>query len=504
MLQAQTNSARSNEIERGRAGEVAIRRVSYGALAAFFLALIAYNFVDIDIWHQMALVRESMLAGHLLKADPFAYTPTLTPWIDHEWGAGAIAFFTTRWLGGWTIILLKFLIAMATGFVCLCCAEKMGADFRVVAVCAPLAIFLAHLGFFSAIRAQVYTFFFTALLMLLWQLDQTGTRRWIIGWLFLFALWVNLHAGFVVGIGLMFLYWLEQVLRGREARHLLWVLAGMILETCLTPYGLSYFSYLRRALVMARAYAPEWRPIWVLGAWWTFSFAVAVAVVFYCFRSVGIRKLAGILPLAATALEAMQHRKLLPLFAVAWLCFVPFYLSQTAAADWIVQFVQRRMRFTIAAWALFGCASMVAAVRQRPWELFVPQPTYPVGAVNYLREQNFRGNLMVPFRLGAYVSWNLFPAVKISLDSRYEETYPSTVVENVFRFYEAGTGWREILNAYPTDAVLVPRESAVAEKMGETRWRKVYRDREFDLFVRPGISLAEEDRSAMSFRGTFP
>ena len=503
MLQAQTKSALSNDAGRGRAEQVVIRRVSYGALAAFFLALIAYNFVDIDIWHQMALIRESISAGHLLKTDPFAYTPTLTPWIDHEWGAGAIAFLATRWLGGWTIILLKFLIAMATGLVCLCCAEKMGADFRVLAVCAPLAIFLAHLGFFSAVRAQVYTFFFTALLILFWQLDQSGSGRWIIAWLLLFPLWVNLHAGFVVGIGMMFLYWLEQVLRRTEACHLLWVLAGMILETSLTPYGMSFFGYLRRALVMARPYAPEWQSIWVLGAGWTFSFTVAAVVILYCLRSLGIRKLVGILPLAATAVEAMLHRKLLPLFAVAWLCFVPFYVSQTAAGRWIVQFVQRRARFTVAAWALLGCASVVAAVRQKPWELFVPQPIYPVGAVNYLREQKFTGNLMVPFRLGAYVSWKLFPAVKVSLDSRYEETYPTSVVENVFRFYEARPGWRDTLNAYPTDAVLVPRESAVEDRMGETEWRRVYRDREFDLYAKSG-SLPEEDRSAVSLRGTFP
>jgi len=481
-----------------------LRWATLAGCTAFFCQLIAYNFVDIDLWHQMALIRESLAVGHLLKNDPFAYTPTLSPWIDHEWGAGAVAFFATRWLGPWTIILLKFLIAMGTGVICLRCAESKGGEFRVLAICAPLAIFLAHLGFFSAVRAQVYTFFFTALLILFWQLDQTGSRRWIFVWLLLFPLWVNLHAGFVVGIGLMFLYWLEQVLRGRKAGRLLWVLAGMILETCLTPYGLSYFGYLRHALVMARPYAPEWQPTWVLGAWWTFSFTVAAAVVLYCLRSVGIRKLVGILPLAATAVEAMLHRKLLPLFAIAWLCYMPFYLSQTAAGGWIVQFVQRRTRFTVAAWAPFGCASVVAAIRQKPWELSVPQPIYPVGAVNYLREQSFSGNLMVPFRLGAYVSWKLFPAVKVSLDSRYEETYPNNVVESVFRFYEASPGWQAALDAYPTDVVLVPRETAVAEKMMEVGWRRVYRDREFELFARPGRSLPEEDRSAVSFRGTFP
>ena len=196
-----------------------LRWTTLAGCTAFFCQLIAYNFVDIDLWHQMALIRESLAVGHLLKNDPFAYSPTLSPWIDHEWGAGAVAFFATRWLGPWTIILLKFLIAMGTGVICLRRAESKGGDFRVLAICAPLAIFLAHLGFFSAVRAQVYTFFFTALLILFWQLDQTGSRRWIFVWLLLFPLWVNLHAGFVVGIGLMFLYWLEQVLRGRRAGH---------------------------------------------------------------------------------------------------------------------------------------------------------------------------------------------------------------------------------------------------------------------------------------------
>src|SRR5579862_7444387 len=32
------------------------------ACALFFCALISYNFVDIDIWHQMALIRESLAA----------------------------------------------------------------------------------------------------------------------------------------------------------------------------------------------------------------------------------------------------------------------------------------------------------------------------------------------------------------------------------------------------------------------------------------------------------
>ena len=48
-----------------------LRWATFVGCGAFLCQLIAYNFVDIDIWHQMALIRESLAAGrHLLKADP--------------------------------------------------------------------------------------------------------------------------------------------------------------------------------------------------------------------------------------------------------------------------------------------------------------------------------------------------------------------------------------------------------------------------------------------------
>jgi hypothetical protein len=481
-----------------------LRWVSLLGVASFLVALISNNFVDIDIWHQMALIRASLSAGHLLRADPFAYTPTLSPWIDHEWGAGAVAFFATLWFGGRAMLVVKFLLALATGLLCVRGSEEMGADLRLVAVCAPLAIFLAHLGFFSVVRAQVYSFFFTALLLLFWQFDGRGSRGWMVAWLILFPLWVNLHGGFVVGIGLMALYCVEQFLRGKDIRGPLFVLAAMLPEVFLTPYGTSYVSYLRRALLMARPYAPEWRPVWDLGPFWTICFAGALALVAYSVVSAGIDKTTGILPLAATAVEATLHRKLLPLFAVAWLCYVPFYLQQTVAGQWVLRFVDRRRRFALAAWATLACVGMAAAIRQEPWQLLVSQPIYPVGPVEYLAEQKFEGNVMVPFRLGAYVSWKLFPAVKVSLDSRYEETYPDSVMENIFGFYDARPGWRSTLDGYPADIVLVPRDTAIAQAIPEAGWPRIYRDREFDLYVRPGRSLAKEDWSSRSFKGVFP
>jgi hypothetical protein len=212
----------------------------------------------------------------------------------------------------------------------------------------------------------------------------------------------------------------------------------------------------------------------------------------------------GILPLAATAGEAALHRKLLPVFAVVWLCYAPFYLQQTPVGKWLLEFAQRRRPFVLAAWSTLAFVSIVASVRQKPWDLRVPQPIYPVGAVEYLAEQRFQGNVMVPFRLGAYVSWKLYPAVKVSLDGRYEEVYSDQMMREGFNFYEAGSGWRATIDAYPTDLVLAPRAAPVCDQMRQTEWVAVYVDNDFVLYARPGRSLAARDERGRSFAGVFP
>lgn len=158
----------------------------------------------------------------------------------------------------------------------------------------------------------------------------------------------------------------------------------------------------------------------------------------------------------------------------------------------------------VAASFAFALVCVTASVRQEFWRLAVPQPLYPVGAVNYLDQQHFRGKVLVPFRVGSYVSWKLFPAVKVSLDSRYEEVYPEQVVADVFRFYEAGPGWQSVLEDYPPDLVLVAKDSPACGKIQQLSWAQVYSDREFELYARPGLNLPVVAEGAMSFAGVFP
>ncbi len=114
---------------------------------------------------------------------------------------------------------------------------------------------------------------------------------------------------------------------------------------------------------------------------------------------------------------------------------------------------------------------VVVAVPRQPWQLTIPttaggptgdQIIYPAGAVAYLRQQGFQGNLITPFVEGAYVSWELWPDVKVSLDSRFDVAYQDGLLEEQERFYRMEAGWQEFLWRYPTDAVLLCPDSRCA------------------------------------------
>jgi len=485
-----------------------LRALPYLFCAALLLALISYNFIDIDLWHQMGLIRASLRAGHLLTQDPFAYTPTIQPMVDHEWGAGVLAFFAAQWLGGAGILLLKFTAAFGAIGIAIRIAESRGATPAVLAFLVPLGVCLSYLGFLPAIRAHAYSFLFTAGLIWVFEMDRVGERRWLLASIACFPLWVNLHGGFVVGLGFTGLFAIEQMLARKPYRHILVVLALFALGTLVNPYGSAFFSYLVRALTMARARIPEWGPIWTLNWPFTTGYIIAVLVAAYSVVATRTSRIAGVLLILVSALEALLHRKFLPFFAITWIAYVPAMFQSTAAGAWLQNFSRKRRRFLLIAAGALIAACLISAIRTPFWRVQVPQvpgeASYPVGAVEYLRQLNFHGNIMVPFRSGAYVSWKLYPAVKVSIDSRYEVAYPDTWVESSFRFYEGAEGWQNTLAAYPTDLVLARQNSPVTSRLGRIGWNLIYEDAEYEVFSRPGLGLPLIDRNTTEFHGTFP
>lgn len=472
--------------------------------------------IDYDIWHEMALAREIFVSGEVPKADVFAYTPTSTPFVHHEWGAGVVAYFLATQFGSAGILVLKYLLVAAMAAFCFWCARRRGGPVENWAILVIPASWIVGIGYLP-VRAQAYSF--AAVAALFWCLyrDDEGSRKWILPWLLVFPIWANVHGGCSVAFTIIGAHWVERVIVRKPHAHLLGVAGAMFALLLVNPYGTDYPVYLWRALRMARPNITEWRPIWLHDQALIYPYAICLAITAYAFIDT-LRRRAG-LPfgsavVALTAMAGAKHVKLAPLFAIAFISFVPAWLAASPVGRRMAS-VNRNWRDVVAgpwmAWIVALTASGVL-IGGDTFRISVPGSSpdnsdtrlYPVGAVDYLRDQKFAGNLMTPFEMGAYCMWKLHPAVRVSLDSRYELVFSDELFEEHGGFYNARPGWDRTLNAHKTDVALIPANAKVAREMPSSGWTRVYSDSAYELYARPGLSLAQVKREGTPPDGTIP
>jgi hypothetical protein len=500
-------------------------------LFAILLQVLAHSPVaDLDMFHEMALIREALADGRLARQDVYAYTPTVSRVVHHEWGTGAVLYFVAvaAGLGGGGILVLRFLLLAGVAVCCYVCARYRRARGAPLAVLTPVAIGLMA-GGVSPVRAQLFTFLFLACLLVTFEWDRKGNRRWPLLWLPVYLVWLNMHGGFVVGAGLFALYTLERFARALHGSssaslafagtwHLFLAGAAMVVLPLINPYGWDYIPYLWNALFMERPYVAEWAPLWDprVQREYVAIYAVSLLVLLYAVgRSSAALRLPGLALVLVAAVFAARSQRLLPVYGIVWISYVPAYLSATDLRRLIERW-WRRHTVAIAAGALAAAALLLArSAWVGFWELSVPAVAeapdgihFPVGATDYLAAHGFHGNLMTHYNAGAFVSWRLHPAVRVGMDSRYEVAYLADVVDEIQRLYTGEPGWEDVLARYPTHAVLVASDSPLHPLLmhASDAWPLVYRDDGYSIFARTDVAdrLPRTDRRGETIVGTFP
>jgi len=487
-----------------------------GAICVASLALLQLarqTFVDPDVWHEMALAREALRTGEIALADPFSYTPTVYPMVHHEWGTGFVLYAVTSMAGDTGLMALKYSLVCITAYFCVMTARRRGATWTTIISLAPLAVLLVAIGM-TTVRAQFFTLAALAIQLSLLERDRQGERWWMLAWLPLYVVWLNLHAGFVVGGALFVCHTLEQALRRRPIKHLAACLAAMVLLVAVNPYSAHYYPYLIHGVLLDRPLIREWWPLWQTGGSTFVLFCVSLALVIYTTYQAGPRRLAGLLLVVVSAYAALKHTRHVSLYAVVWLAYVPVFVDATTIGASLARFWETRAKLIAPVAACIAAVCLTQSLAGNPWCATLPaseraladgQPVYPIGAVDYLARERFRGNMMVPFVEGGYVMWKLGPQTKVSLDGRYEVCYQPGILEENVAFYRALPGWRETLAKYPTDVVLVPRATPLARVMSEAAtWQRVYDDDLYELYARPGLKLSPADQRGRSFLGSIP
>jgi hypothetical protein len=273
-----------------------VRKITFFGLCGLFLGCISrLTVVDLDLFHEMALIREAFKIGHLPRVDLFSYVPTISPVVHHEWGTGMILYLVTvqLGLGANGLMVLKYLLTAFIAIGCFLLATRRGASFSVFSCSALIGIGLGWVGF-TTIRAQLFTLCFLIIFFFLIEEDRKGKDWALWAWLPIYLIWLNLHGGFIVGLGLLGFYTIEQGLMDfitgknllkslkKIKRNMLFLFATCLL-TLVNPYGIDYLPYIWKAVTLDRTpFIFEWRPLWEV-YWGNFLlWIISFSIVIYC------------------------------------------------------------------------------------------------------------------------------------------------------------------------------------------------------------------------------
>jgi hypothetical protein len=454
--------------------------------------------VDPDLgWHLRtgALIANS---HHIPHQDPFSFTYAGEPWTAHEW-LSDLAIYGLWRLGGTGALILFFATVIAAAFAFIysrCQARPFGAG---VLLLWGAVVTVPSWG----VRPQMFTLLLaSAFLFILDRYLCTDRARLLYCLPALMVVWVNLHAGYAIGIALVILYAIAEVPASfatarnndqRHERHVRLKLLSLAALACITaiplnPNGFRLYLYPFQTLgapSMMR-YIREWfSPDFHQGIYRVLLLFVAFTVIVLARarRRPDLREVLLLLFTLAAALTSARHIPFFVLVAVPILSRrMPESIGSFRIAGSLEEAptpVRSAVHFAVAVAAVVAAGIQIGSVLHK--QDVAERAVFPVAAVKYMDEHAVSGPLYNNYDWGGYL---IEHGYRVYVDGR-ADLYGDDFLTSSIRVYGAQGDWSTPLQQYGVQTVLIGAHAPLATVLRESReWQSLYEDSSAAVFTR--------------------
>jgi len=448
------------------------------AIATGLFFAISRTWVDPDLWGHLRFGQD-ILSGGVPKLDTYSFTSDI-PWINHEWLSEVVMYVAWAMAGAAGLIALKTIVVLITlAFVAVIIRTEV-ADSLLY----DLLMFVAIAGIWIRIyvvRPQMFSLLLFA--ALLWLLRSAEPRSPLRLWLIppVFAVWVNLHGGWIVGLGVLGIWTVLTLSRPNRERPaavlLICVAIFSLAATLVNPYGWRMWLFLFDTVGLDRPMIDDWRPIYRLGIRamvpWLLTTAVAVVAFMRLKGAIAVARAVIVLGLAAASIRVVRLDAFFTLSVVMLLPAGIGALRQSSSAR--VRPLWNRATVS-AACALGIAAALVLAAFKTQFNcvhLDVPwMPERDSGA--FIAQNRLQGRLLSWFNWGEYAIWHFAPGLQVSLDGRRETVYSSGFVKDHLNLYFESQVESPFLRRLDADYAWLPWDLPLIATLERQGWKRLY------------------------------
>jgi hypothetical protein len=429
-----------------------------------------------------------MLQHHtLIWNDPFSFTRPGEPFVPFEYGSQLIyaLVFEVGGLAG-VSLLAGLLIGATYALLARLLLEREVDPLLVVLVTAAAAV----LGFAHWI-ARPHLMSWVAIVLLFGLVERKRRPRiWI--YPLLFALWANIHGGWLYGIALIGIYLVGHALEyrcfGRSAkdwdavRDFARALKLASMATLATPMGFRVWRHLYAHL--GDRYVIDHTGEFQSPDFHSLAAKVLLAIILGSMGALVVSRrrihTTRLLVVMAGLWWALISGRNIPLFGITGLATIALHLDREWRAlpsQWLARrragFAAGSLNSSTITWVLPCCLVFgVIAIghgrlmgRQVLTDDFDGR-VFPVAAVRAARAASLEGRIFADFTWGGYILF-AWPQQRVFIDGG-TDFYGSAVMRDYDRIAKLEPGWRDTMSRWRLDAVLTDSHSKLARELVRT------------------------------------
>jgi hypothetical protein len=417
-----------------------------------------------------------LLDGEVVRADPYTYTSGGESWVLQSWLASLLYAAVEAVAGMQGLRLLTAACtALLAGLLWRLTAPAGSVVGRAVVFWVSI---LVGVGLWSE---RPLLLGLVALAGMLVLLEEDRDPRWIA---VVFALWVNVHGSFPIGIAVLAALAVGRRLDGvrpdRELAALRWSVLGTVVGGVLNPYGPKLLMFPVALLTRQSSLAEvvEWQsPSFARTDARAFLVLLAMVVVGLV-RTPRFRTALPAVLMTVAALLALRN------VAVAAVVLVPFAAVVLRGVGGVTG--DRRSpghRLALVGLGTVAAVVTVAAVQGPALDL----GGYPVAAVDRLEERGWHApgiRWAHPDIAGNYLELRYGAEADAFVDDRFELHDPA-LLEDLMVLMRGGSGWGEVLDRHRVDLVLWPEDLPLRELLAlHPDWEPAFAADGWSVFCR--------------------
>ena len=462
-----------------------------------FAISFAQNSLDFDLWARLIMGKHIIEAHSIMYKDIISFTPTHT-WFDPEWITSALIYLIQIKFGLLGLNILKgLLIFLLVVSINIAIKEKNVQNPYNLGYYLIIVFLLKQVGIFYALRCQVLTFIFCAMWILFLEKIKKGNNKYLIYLVILSLIWLNCHGGIIAGVGLLGLYLIGEFLNKNDYKKYFLALVVIFFIFFINPWGVDYLKFILDSSFLDRSWIAEWQSPFTFSFKNIFLYQFLVVITYFCyfykiylkklkFKDLDKTKLLIILTATVLSFKYIKHTGLMVVLYSIFM-YDDYFLTFNDLAEKLRKYLQFEINSkkyfnlikNIVLYLIIYVYSLTNLITSNLNYTTTKNvlSNYPISSINFLEQNNIKGNILSPFQYNSFMGYRLYPNIKIFMDGRQEQVYYSNIFDEMMFFYlYLGKNPLEILDKYDIDILMVEKEFPIYKHLKEIKNFKVIYD----------------------------